>query len=84
MSALWTREPFQLELPVEVSQPFQVRDVPFVYPGGSYYKTAKYKQPILANAFQKLETNCELFGQSPFSHSLEVLRGPSLPEGLPN
>ncbi|PVH86048.1 hypothetical protein DL98DRAFT_450848 [Cadophora sp. DSE1049] len=57
MSALWTREPFQLELPVEVSQPFQVRDVPFVYSGGAYYKTAKYKQPILARAFQNLETN---------------------------
>ncbi|KAH7314105.1 hypothetical protein BKA65DRAFT_557747 [Rhexocercosporidium sp. MPI-PUGE-AT-0058] len=57
MSALWQREPFQLERPVEVAQPFQIRDVPFLYDKGSYHKTAKYKQDILANAFQNLETN---------------------------
>lgn len=57
MSALWQREPFQLEQPIEVSQPFQIRDFPFVYPGGNYYKTQKYKQGILANAFQNLQTN---------------------------
>ncbi|KAG4428582.1 hypothetical protein IFR05_015933 [Cadophora sp. M221] len=57
MSALWQREPFQLERPVEVAQPFQIRDVPFLYDKGSYYKTSSYKKGILADAFQNLETN---------------------------
>ncbi|KAL5316511.1 hypothetical protein ACEPPN_015559 [Leptodophora sp. 'Broadleaf-Isolate-01'] len=57
MSALWQREPFQLERPLEVAQPFQIRDVAFLYDNASYYKTAKYKQAILADAFQNLETN---------------------------
>jgi hypothetical protein len=57
MSALWQREPIQLERAVEVLQPFQIREVPFVYDGAYSGRTSAYKKDILSTAFQSLQTN---------------------------
>ncbi|KAL2061784.1 hypothetical protein VTL71DRAFT_7162 [Oculimacula yallundae] len=73
MSALWQREPVQLESLVEVSQPFQVRDVPFVYDKASYGKTQSYKGNILGTVFQSLQTNWM------YSASLQISMNASQP-----
>ncbi|CZT43812.1 uncharacterized protein RSE6_03900 [Rhynchosporium secalis] len=57
MSALWQREPIQRERAVEVLQPFQIRDVPFVYDRAYTGRNAEYARKILGTAFQSLQTN---------------------------